>query len=147
QGLAVIELTEPGHEALSGREEITLKVFRDGIKERRVTAFRREGGSTTEETLGLLRQGMGIPEVAHARGLSERTIASHVATLIGQGVLELDAYVSPAVRSTVEKTLEQLQASGADLSRLRPIKDALPPDISYDELKFVLGAWQGSKGP
>ncbi|WGK68418.1 RecQ family ATP-dependent DNA helicase [Candidatus Haliotispira prima] len=153
----IIALTRQGSEALELREAISLKAFDgvDGLPTQTTQASRglpagqtasAGKGSTTAETLRLLESGLSPEEVARERDLNVRTISSHIGSLIEQGRLDPDDYVSPEVRERVEKCLRQMKENGSDLSRLKPIKDTLSPSISYDEIKFVLGAWRRENG-
>ncbi len=145
----VIELGEQGNQALQLREAICLRSFEKLSNGKLSKSLSKIGAnkkevrlSTTSETLDFLQQGMTLEKIAEVRGLSPRTISTHISSLIEQGFLQLEDYVNPDVRQTVEKCLKQLVDSGEAIDHLRPIKDQLPPEISYDELKFVLGAWK-----
>ncbi len=151
----VIVLSEEGEKALKQRRIIELKSFRKVVHDTKAshsTMVRsnsrlHNGRSTTALTLELLEQGVSIGQVAKERGLSRQTVSSHVGSLIEQGKLNVDDYVDLEHRQIVEKLLQQLPDNGrSGLQRLRPIKELLPPKISYDDLKFVLGAWKRIHG-
>lgn len=84
-------------------------------------------------TLDMHRQGMSIEEIAAERNLKTSTVSEHLALLIEQGeqidierVLDLHRY--PIIVETIQ------QVGG---EALRPIKEALGDDYSYDEIRLV----------
>ena len=87
-------------------------------------------------TLELLREGRSIPEIAELEGLQPSTIFTRISILIESGMIELqDAWVAPDRVELVRRT-----AAEKGYDRLKPIKDALPEDYSYDEIKLVLAS-------
>jgi ATP-dependent DNA helicase RecQ len=89
---------------------------------------------TREMTYELYQQGLTIEAIAAQRNLKLVTISEHLATLIEEGrEINLDRFVSPAERSLIEAAAK---VSGFDA--LRPIKDQLPDQISYNEIRLVV---------
>jgi ATP-dependent DNA helicase RecQ len=87
-----------------------------------------------EETIRLLREGNSLEEVARIRGRQLGSIASLVADLIEEGVPELQPdWVAPAKRIQIEEACAKLGTQ-----RLRPIKDALPEDIAFEDIRLVV---------
>ncbi|MGA2923872.1 MAG: RecQ family ATP-dependent DNA helicase [Candidatus Sulfotelmatobacter sp.] len=88
-----------------------------------------------DETLRLLSEGRTLEEVAQIRGRQMSTIVSAVANLLETGQVEFQsAWV------TREKLLVIEAACGkVGMERLKALKDILPPEISYDEIKLVVG--------
>jgi ATP-dependent DNA helicase RecQ len=88
-----------------------------------------------DETLRLLSEGRTLEEVAQIRGRQMSTIVSAVANLLETGQVEFQsAWV------TREKLLVIEAACGkVGMERLKALKDILPPEISYDKIKLVVG--------
>jgi ATP-dependent DNA helicase RecQ len=87
-----------------------------------------------EETIRLLREGNSLEEVARIRGRQLGSIASLVADLIQEGALELQPdWVAPAKRIQIQEACAKL-----GIERLRPIKDALPADIAFEDIRLVV---------
>jgi ATP-dependent DNA helicase RecQ len=88
-----------------------------------------------EETLRLLHEGKSLLEVAQIRGRQLSTIVSTVALLLENGQTEFqDAWVSKERQAVIEAACSKL-----GMQSLKALKDSLPPEISYDEIKLVAG--------
>ena len=88
-----------------------------------------------EETLRLLSEGKTLEEIAQLRGRQISTVVSAVANLVETGQVELQpGWVSQERQSVIEAACAQL-----GMERLKPLKDILPPEITYDEIKLVVG--------
>jgi ATP-dependent DNA helicase RecQ len=88
-----------------------------------------------EETLRLLSEGKTLEEIAQLRGRQVSTVVSTVANLVETGQVELQpGWVSKERQSVIAAACAQV---GTD--RLKPLKDILPPEITYDEIKLVVG--------
>jgi uncharacterized protein YpbB len=91
-----------------------------------------------EETIRLLREGNSLEEVARIRGRQLGSIATLVADLIQEGALELQpGWVAPAKRIQIEEACAKL-----GIERLRPIKDALPEEIAFEDIRLVVAQMQ-----
>jgi ATP-dependent DNA helicase RecQ len=89
-----------------------------------------------EETMRLLAEGRTFAEIAQARGRQVETIISQVADMIEKGKLDFQpAWVSEPSRLAIEELARRV---GFD--RLKPIKDALPENVSYPEIRLVVAA-------
>jgi ATP-dependent DNA helicase RecQ len=87
-----------------------------------------------EETIRLLAQGKTIAEIAQLRERQMASVTSLVADLIEEGQLKFQPeWVSEPKRIQIEQTCEEL-----GIERLRTIKDALPEEITYDEIRLVI---------
>jgi len=88
-----------------------------------------------DETLRLLREGRTLEEIAEARGRQLSTIVNAVANLLETGQVEFQsAWVSPEKQSVIGAACAQV-----GFERLKPVKDILPPEITYDEIRLVVG--------
>ena len=85
------------------------------------------------ETMRLLREGKSLEEIARIRGRQFSTIASTVADLVERGFVEFqEGWVDAARRAQIEAACE-----GRGLGALRPLKDALPLDFTWEEIRLV----------
>ncbi len=106
----------------------------------RFRAGERAGGTEpqskpVEETLRLLSEGKTLEEIAQIRGRQMSTVVSAVAGLVETGQVEFQAaWVSKEKQSVIEAACAKV---GMDW--LKPLKDILPPEITYDEIKLVVG--------
>jgi uncharacterized protein YpbB len=63
------------------------------------------------------------------------TVVSAVANLLEAGQLEFRSdWVSKEKQSVIEAACAQV-----GMDRLKPLKDILPPEITYDEIKLMVG--------
>ncbi len=86
------------------------------------------------ETMSLLAAGKSFEEIAQIRGRQVTTVVNAVANLVESGLLEFQqAWIAPTRQSVIEAACGQL-----GLERLRPLKDALPPEITFDEIRLVV---------
>ncbi len=89
--------------------------------------------STNQQTLELYEQGMSIEEIAAARNLKPSTIISHIIAL-AEGGEDID--IAPLVPTDHYAVIAAaLHAVGDDL--LRPVKEYLGDDYSYEEIRLV----------
>jgi ATP-dependent DNA helicase RecQ len=88
-----------------------------------------------DETLRLLGEGRTLEEIAQVRGRQLSTIVSGVANLLETGQVELQSgWVSKEKQSVIEAACEKV-----GLDRYKPVKDIVPPEITYDEIRLVVG--------
>ena len=108
-----------------------LSRFRNGA---RVTEATLKNPKPAEETMRLLTKGATFEEIAKIRGRQLSTVVSAVADMVERGELKFDRRWIPSDR------LEKIEATCTKLGteRLRPIKDALPAEITFDEIRLVV---------
>ena len=103
----------------------------------RASAIPRKTTAPGLETQQLLSQGKSLEEIAQIRGRQLGTVVSTVAALVESGQVEfqpawLDRNREAVIRSACER-------AGLDnLTRLKPVKEVLPPEITYEEIRLVL---------
>jgi ATP-dependent DNA helicase RecQ len=86
------------------------------------------------ETLRMLREGRSLEEIARSRHRASGTIAETVAALLENDQAELPPdFIAEEKYRAIAAVCARL---GFD--RLRPIKDALPTDVSFDEIRIVI---------
>lgn len=99
--------------------------------------------TTVKHTWALHRDGLSLEEIAERRGLSTGTIAQHIARLIEAGEIDdVSAWVD-------RRTLWRVRKAAGDgpIGALRPIKEALGDDVTYEQLHIArayLGAHEDS---
>lgn len=90
-----------------------------------------------QETLQLLKDGKSLDEIAALRGRQISTVITTVAALIEAGEVDFSpAWISPEKLSVIEAACARFQRDG--YQRLKPLKEVLPPDISYGEIRLVV---------
>ena len=109
------------------------------------TRRRREPHSlsaTYRETLGLLKDGRSIKDIAATRGLTVETIVSHIEHLIAAGQnLPLEHELPPPDRlARISQAFSQSESW-----HLTPVRDRLGDDYAYGELRLVR-AWLDQQG-
>jgi ATP-dependent DNA helicase RecQ len=86
------------------------------------------------ETMRLLAEGRGFEDIAKIRGRQLSTIVNAVANLVETGDLEFEAaWIDRNKLSVIEAACAKLGING-----LKPLKDSLPPEITYDEIRLVV---------
>jgi len=89
-----------------------------------------------DETIALLREGKTLDEIATIRGRRRSTIVSMVSDLVERGLAEFQpAWVDQDRQAKIEAACAK-----AGLDKLATIKEALPPDFTFDEIRLVVAA-------
>ena len=89
------------------------------------------------ETLQLLTQGKTFEEIAQIRGRQIATVVNAVANLVEKGELEFrPEWIDRNKLAVIEAACASLGLQG--LQRLKPLKEALPPEITYEEIRLVV---------
>jgi ATP-dependent DNA helicase RecQ len=86
-----------------------------------------------EETLQLLAEGRTFEEIAKRRGRQVGSVVEMVVRLLEKGEIQFQSnWVKPEKQAQIEEACMRL-----GFERLKMLKDALPPEISYDEIKLI----------
>jgi ATP-dependent DNA helicase RecQ len=112
--------------------------FHDGA---RATVQPGKKAAPALETVNLLSAGKSFQEIADIRGRQLSTVISAVADLVESGELEFKP-------EWVDKTrLSVIEAACAKIGVewLKPLKDSLPPEITYDEIRLVAARERASR--
>jgi ATP-dependent DNA helicase RecQ len=97
---------------------------------------------TINETYRLFAAGLTIEEIAATRHLSPATIEGHLADCILEGrQVDVSKFVSDEDRALIEAAIEE-----HGISLLRPIKEAVPPHVTYRMVRFVVAQAAASLG-
>ena len=87
-----------------------------------------------QETMRLLAEGRTLDEIAKIRGRQLRTVISMIADLVGRGDIEFQpAWVDFEKQKSIQAACARL---GFD--RLAPLKESLPPEITYEDIRLVV---------
>lgn len=100
--------------------------------------------SSVRESLRLFREGMGVAEIARARGLAETTVSAHLASGVDAGErLDWSRFFTAAEAAEIKTTFERV----GEFS-LTPVFDALAGRFTYDQLRMFRSLWvAGHFGP
>jgi ATP-dependent DNA helicase RecQ len=94
---------------------------------------------TQKETLRFYREGLDLETISVRRGLKSSTIAAHLEELHGLGAdVDLLRFVAKEKVPLIMAQLEKLGGLG-----LSELKEALPDEVSYEDIRLVRGVWNG----
>jgi len=100
----------------------------------RATTLPPKKSLPAQETLRLLAEGRSFEDIAKIRGRQLTTVVNAVATLVESGLLEFQpAWINAARQSIIEAACAQV-----GMEKLKILKDSLPPEITYDEIRLVV---------
>jgi ATP-dependent DNA helicase RecQ len=115
-----------------------LRQFQEGS---RATVAQEPKVKPTEETLRLLQEGRTFEEIAKLRGRKLSSVVELVCKMMERGKLEFQpGWVEP-------RKFKQIEAACArhGMQALKTLKEALPPDIFFEEIRLVVEAIRKSK--
>lgn len=120
---------------LYGRKILAaLSSYRSGA---RATAPTAKKTMPALETLQLLQQGKTLAEIAQIRGRQIGTVVSAVTALVESGDAEFRTdWIDRNKQAVIEAACTRIGLEKID--RLRELKDVLPPEVTYDEIRLVL---------
>ena len=109
-----------------------ISLFRQGARAPKTTTEKK--APAREETLKLVARGKTLEEIAKIRGRQLASIVELVASMVESGALAFQSsWVDAGKHTEIKKVCDQ---HGTE--RLKPIKDALPPEITFDEIRLVV---------
>jgi ATP-dependent DNA helicase RecQ len=108
-----------------------LRNFGDGARARQMEV---KEPSPAQQTLRLLNEGRTFEEIARMRARQLSTVVCAVASLVENGQVKLDPkWISPDAQPLIEAAcLKQ------GVERLKDIKEAVPPDVSFEDIRLVV---------
>jgi len=120
---------------LYGQEILAaLQRYQEGA---RASALPRQKTAPALETIELLAKGKTFEEIAQIRGRQLSTVVNAVAVLVEKGDVEFQpTWIDRNRDAVIEAAC--VRAGVANVDRLKPIKDVLPPEIGYEEIRLVL---------
>ncbi|MDB5208227.1 MAG: family ATPase [Flavisolibacter sp.] len=96
---------------------------------------------TKAETFRLYQDGKTAIEIAEERKLTIQTIEGHLSHYVFTGAIKIEALVSREKLVLIEPALKDFE-KGASII---PIKDKLPTDVSFGEIRLVMAYVDGQK--
>lgn len=116
-----------------------LQRFRGGA---RATVVPSGATKPAEETIQLLAEGRSFEEIARIRGRQLKSVIDMVANLVERGDLEFqDSWIDGEKQKNIEAICARL-----GVERLKPIKEALPPEITFEEIRLVVARLRRDAG-
>jgi ATP-dependent DNA helicase RecQ len=107
-----------------------LKRFRNG---ERGAALPEKRSKPADHTIRLLAEGRSFEEIAAIRGRQLSSVIDLVATLVEKGELQFqNDWMEDSKRASIEEACSRL-----GVARLKPLKEALPPETTYEEIRLV----------
>lgn len=127
-----VAITELGDRVMREQERIQLAIPEGGHA---IPADEEDGPPKTAfQTLALHRQGLSVAEIARQRSLVANTVEDHLVECARAGLpVDISKLVSAENRQQIEKAIEQ-----HGMERLKPIHEALPEEITYNMIRFVV---------
>jgi len=105
--------------------------FRNGA---RAASLPEKKSAPAIETLRLLGEGRSFEQIAQIRGRQLTTVITAVAALVEKGEIDFrPEWIDRDKLPVIEAACARL-----GLEWLKPLKDALPPEITYDEIRLVV---------
>ena len=128
---------------LYGQEILSaLRQYREGA---RAAALPEKQTAPALETLQLLAEGKSLEDIARIRGRQIGTVVNAVATLVEKGEVEFrPEWIDRNKLAVIEAACASLGLER--LERLKTLKDALPPEITYDEIRLVIARMRRNGG-
>jgi len=116
-----------------------LEQFRKGA---RATVLTEKKSKPADDTIRLLAKGRSFEEIAAIRGRQLRSVIDLVATLVEKGELQFqENWIEDSKRASIEEACSRL-----GVERMKPIKEALPPEITYEEIRLVAAQLRQQQG-
>jgi ATP-dependent DNA helicase RecQ len=129
--LRVSGIGEKKAAAIGGAILEALEAYRNGA---RAAPREQAKSSPAEDTMRMLAEGRSFEEIARIRERRLQTVIDLVAELVERGRLEFnDAWIPEGRRGQIEAVIQRLGAG-----RMKSIKDELPAEISYGEIRLVV---------
>ncbi len=111
-----------------------LERFRSGA---RSAPPQKKLAKPADETLQLLNEGRTFEEIAATRGVQASTVANTVANLVATGRIKFqEHWISKEKQSVIQAACSRVGIE--PFQPLKPLKDILPPEISYDDIRLVV---------
>ena len=140
QGYTVsIYLKEKQMSMLDALDESDLKPKRQ--RERKPKAPKEVKPKTWEVSLDLYRQGKPAEDIAIERNLTLGTVLGHLARYVDSGEVDFNDLVSREHQLIIANVVRKIGTANATSA----IRNLCPPDITYDEIRLVLGRLQPAK--
>jgi uncharacterized protein YpbB len=120
--------------------DVELPELETDSEDEKAISKQRPKGQTQRLSFDMFKQGKSIEEIARERSLSLTTIESHLVRFVASGELDIEQFVTPEKLTII--TSYFLEAKNNSLTEA---KAELGDDVSYGELRMVLGHMNQSK--
>lgn len=104
---------------------------------------RPQKGDSARISLAMFQEGKDIKTIAAERGYAWSTIESHLASFLDTGEVKVNDIVTAEKQ---ERILAVLKEMGETITGTKEVKDRLPADYTYAEIKAVLWAREKTEG-
>jgi superfamily II DNA helicase RecQ len=135
--LPTLKLAPKGENALQTRAAIRVDLRPMGADAARKLQAQKEAGGTVALSGQMLARGLTPEQIAAERGLTVYTIYSHLARLITDGQVSIDAVVPADLQKQIHAEIEAV----GSVEHLSAIKARLPEEIDYGVIRCVANAW------
>lgn len=105
-------------------------------KQRKVAAPRERSSETKRISYEMYKTGKSLPEIAQERSLALTTVEAHISYFIIAGELDVNSFVPADKQELIKAAIKKFGKIG-----LRTLKDNLPEEISYGEIRMVVAAF------
>ena len=123
---SVLELTDAGKKVLEEKAKIELQIIK---KDKPIQI-----GESEKATFDLFRSGKTIEEISKERDLAISTIYGHLHKLVANDWLSSSEFVQEDIIRKILEAKSKLPIT----AKLKDIKEMLPENITYDEIRCVL---------
>lgn len=134
QFLSIIKDYLREHNIEPDRSTLVSKKEKKKKKEADPGTEKEEKKPSKEQTFELFKQGLSLEEIAMVRKFTTTTLEGHLAAYVATGDIEIDKVVPREKQTLILKALDNFNKSAG----LNAIKGALPADISFSEIRYVL---------
>jgi len=98
---------------------------------------------SSNRSFSFFKQGQNLSQIAATRGLTVGTVVAHLTEAIERGEGGKNVDLSTIIPKEREKAiLDVIKEVGGD--RLKPFKEKLPEDYTYDEIRLVVAAFKAA---
>ncbi|GEO08515.1 DNA helicase RecQ [Segetibacter aerophilus] len=137
-GRAFLEMVQDYCIAYKLQSRINLKQPK---RERKQSTSSTERASDTKRvTFEMFKEGKTIAEIAEERNLSAMTIETHLSFYISKQELQIDDLVERSKRIAIQKSAEKFGRNS-----LKVLKESLPEEIGYGDIRMVLAAMDANE--
>ncbi|MFN2499958.1 MAG: RecQ family ATP-dependent DNA helicase [Pyrinomonadaceae bacterium] len=132
-----VSITESGERVMREQERIELALPDPQFNDEEEPLLPR----TALQTYTLFRNGQSVEEIATQRNLVTKTVESHLVDCISAGLtVDISIFVSDSDRIQIESAIAE-HGTG----KLKPIRDSLPKNITYNMIRFVVAQHRVAK--
>ncbi len=123
---------------LSAKAKLLLGAMDDSKARTKKAKEAKPKVDTKLATFNLFRLGMSVAEIAQRRQLTPSTIYSHLAYYVAEGVVSVSQFVDDKKRQEITR---YLMKHPEEKKSLNEIKAEISPDISYEDIRFVMAEY------